>query len=90
MTPPRILTAIHLGLHGLNKRHGALDILWRRFSTSIRTERRRRKIKLKDFARNLGVTSTMVGFLERNKRPWSMDRAELAVKLLTRQEQWPD
>lgn len=67
-----------------------MDILWAKFSQSVRTERRRRKIKLKVFARGLDVTSTFAGMLEKNKRPWSIERAELAVKLLTRQEQWPD
>lgn len=90
MSPSRILSAIHLGQTALDAKHAALGFLWRKFSACIRSERRRRKIKLKDFASGLGVTPTMAAYMEGGIRPWGTKRAELAVKLLTRREQWPD
>lgn len=90
MTPQRIITSIHLGVANLAKDHSALKFLWRKFSSAIREERIRRGIKLKDFALGLGVTSTYAGYLEKNRREWSVERAELAIKLLTRRENWPD
>ncbi len=90
MTPPRILTAIQIGLTALDKEHAAMRMLWRKFSASVRADRKSRKIKLKVFAGRLGISPTLLGYLEKNRRPWTVARAELAVKLLTRREQWPD
>lgn len=44
---------------------------------------------MKRFAAGLGYTPAMVAMLETGKRPWPMNKAVLAVKLLTRREQWP-
>ncbi len=90
MTPPRILTAIHLGLHALSEEHAALKLLWRKFSHAMRDERRKRRIKLKDFAEKMGISPTYLAYMESGLRPWTVERAELAVKLLTRREQWPN
>ncbi len=61
-----------------------------RFARWFRTERIRRKIRLNQMARRLGYTSTMLMPLERGKRRWSTEKAQLAVKLLTRRDNWPD
>ncbi len=90
MTPPVILTAIRLGHSALDEKHAALNILWAKFGRAIRADRRRRKIRLKDFARGMGISPTYASYLESGKREWSIPRAELAVKLLTRREQWPE
>jgi hypothetical protein len=42
------------------------------------------------FAKKLGITGAMLALMETGKRRWPMARAELAVKLLTRREDWPD
>lgn len=90
MTPPVILTAIRLGLSALSHKHAAVDGLWRKFGAALRADRKRRKIPLKKMARGLGISPTYMSYLESGKREWSVARAELAVKLLTRREQWPD
>lgn len=89
MKPPVILTAIQLGQSVLNKQHVVLVDLWRKFGAAIRADRRARKIPLKAFARRLGYTPTMVSYLEAGERQWDMEKAKLAVKLLTRREAWP-
>ncbi len=90
MSPPVILTAIHLGLSALDKEHKALAELWGKFGASVRKERKRRKIALKAFAADLGISPTMASYLEAGTREWTVERAELAVRLLTRREDWPD
>lgn len=90
MTPPVILSAIRLGLTALSHKHESVGALWKRFGAAIRSDRKRRKIPLKVFARDLGCSTTMVSYLEAGSREWTVERAELAVKLLTRREQWPD
>jgi ribosome-binding protein aMBF1 (putative translation factor) len=67
-----------------------LDIMWRAFSLTVRKERRARGIRLEWFAKQLGYTRTMVSYLEAGQRRWPMEKAELAVKLLTRREEWPE
>ncbi len=49
-----------------------------------------RKTSRSAFARKLGITGAMLGHMEAGKRRWPIHRAELAVKLLTRREDWPD
>lgn len=91
MTPASVLTAVRLGERVLRDKHKALDLLWRRFGTAIRSARRKRRISLKSFARHLGYTSaTMVAMLESGQRRWPAGKAEKAVAILKRPEQWPD
>lgn len=49
-----------------------------------------RRISRAAFAKKLGVTRSMLGLMEAGERRWPIARAELAVKLLTRREDWPD
>lgn len=51
---------------------------------------RTRRISRSAFARKLGITGAMLALMERGDRRWPMARAKLAVKLLTRREDWPD
>jgi len=89
MKPRRILSAIRFGHLDLNAKYAVVKALWRDFGRALRADRRRRKIRLKDFARGMGISPTYASYLESGKREWSIPRAELAVKLLTRREQWP-
>lgn len=90
MTPLALLILIRFRLTVLDRKRDRLDKLWAELGPSIRKERRRRKIPLKKFARNLRCSTTFVAYLEGGKRPWTLKRAEKAVKLLTRREQWPE
>lgn len=49
-----------------------------------------RKQSRAEFARKLGVTGSMLALMETGKRRWPIRRAKLAVKLLTRRDNWPD
>lgn len=49
-----------------------------------------RKVSRARFARLLGVTGSMLALMETGKRRWPIARAKLAVRLLTRKEDWPD
>lgn len=90
MTPRSILTAVRLGQSVLRAEHKALDILWGKFGQAVRRERKSRGISPTVFASRLGVTPTMLSYMERGKRAWGMKRAEKVVSLLVRPEQWPD
>lgn len=90
LTPPVILFAIRRDLAALSHKHASVAGLWQKFGASIREDRKRRKIPLKKFAGGLDISSTYCSYLESGKREWSVERAELAVKLLTRREQWPN
>lgn len=91
MSPQSILTAVRMGESALRDRHKAIDILWRKFGQSVRAARRARGISLKAFAIDLGYTSsTMAAMLEAGERRWPAGKAERAVQLLKRPEQWPD
>lgn len=79
-----------MGIHALNAKHAALEILWRKFGHAIRHARRERGISAKRLARHLGVSPAMLGMLEKGKRTWSLARAEKAAKFVSRPEQWPD
>lgn len=91
MTPKTILSAVRMGELVLRDKHAAIDALWRKFGIAIRAARRARGISLKAFAIDLGYTSsTMVALLEAGERRWPAGKAERAVQLLNRPEQWPD
>lgn len=49
-----------------------------------------RKVSRRAFAKKLGITGAMLALMESGERRWPIKRAELAVKLLTRREDWPD
>lgn len=59
----------------------------KRFGQTIATNR---KVSRSQFAKKLGVTGSMLALMENGKRRWPIKRAELAVKLLTRRDNWPD
>lgn len=59
----------------------------KRFGRTIATNR---KVSRSKFAQKLGVTGSMLALMEGGKRRWPMARAKLAVRLLTRREDWPD
>ncbi len=91
MTPSSILTAVRMGESVLRDKHAAIDILWHKFGVAVRAARRARGISLKAFAIDLGYTSsTMAAMLESGDRRWPAGKAERAVQLLKRPEQWPD
>lgn len=91
MKPAAILTAVRLGERVLRDHHAAIDVLWRKFGIAIRSARRARRMSLKSFAVRLGYTSsTMVAMLEAGERRWPVGKAEKAVAMLNRPEQWPD
>lgn len=89
MTPAAILTRATTQTAQLVGHELRLEETWRAFGRAIRRERRTRRIQMKRFAAGLGYTPAMVAMLETGKRPWPMNKAVLAVKLLTRREQWP-
>ena len=90
MKPSAILLAVRMGIHALNEKHAALEILWCKFGHAIRHTRRERGISAKRLSRHLGVSPAMLGMLEKGKRTWSLKRAEKAAKFVSRPEQWPD
>ena len=91
MTPPQhILTDIHLRETLAAGANAVVKKAWDDFGRSIRRERIARRLSLRTFAKRMKVTGQMLAYLERGERRWTHKRAQLAVKLLTRQEQWPD
>lgn len=58
--------------------------LWRKFGLQVRKERKRLGLRLNDFADELGVSGTMVSYMESGSREWSEDRARKAVEILTK------
>lgn len=90
MTARAILDKTVLQSERLRKNTIEINRLWKQFGAAIRKERRERRIQLKVFASGLGYTSAMTSMLETGARSWPAGKAQLAVKLLTRPEQWPD
>lgn len=90
MLATSILNKITLAKAAEARRAQKIDAMWVKFGAAVRIERRTRKIPLKWFADQLGLTTAMVSYLEAGKRDWTLDRAELATRLLTRKEDWPD
>lgn len=85
-----ILASIKLRLAKARAAETATVEDWKRFGKQLREERKRRKIKRAVFADLLGYTPTMLSYLEHGTRKWALDKAELAVRLLTRRVQWPN
>jgi ribosome-binding protein aMBF1 (putative translation factor) len=90
MTPQIILTAVRLGQDALRDQHAVIKGLWKQFGASVKRTRLARRISRKALARHLRCTTAMIGLMENGQRPWKMERAEKAVRLLNRPEQWPD
>lgn len=90
MTPSSILTAIRLGETALSKKRAALLILWKKFGAEIASKRRAKGWSQGRLGKHLGYSGQMVALLEAGDRTWPMDKAEKAVRLMTRVEQWPD
>jgi len=90
VTPSHILSALRIGTAYLRKQHKALDILWGKFGLAVAESRKARKMSRAALGRKLGYTGQMIALLERNERQWPMAKAEKAVRLLQRPEQWPD
>ncbi len=90
MTPSSILTAIRLGETALNNRHQALLALWKKFGAEIANKRRAKGWSQGRLGKHLGYSGQMVALLEAGERTWPMDKAEKAVRLMTRPVQWPD
>lgn len=87
MNPSAALADLHFA-KGVSDRANARDAAaHHRFGRTIATNR---KVSRSKFAAKLGVTGSMLALMEGGKRRWPMKRAELAVKLLTRREDWPD
>lgn len=84
------LAAVKIASGILKHEESELAQAWSEFSREFSAERRRRRIPKSVFAGKLGVTGQMLAYLERGKRAWTVKRAELAIKLLTRREQWPN
>lgn len=87
MTPTLAL----LNLHEAGKKCADTDARDARahhaFGKIIAKERKQSRA---EFARKLGVTGSMLALMETGKRRWPLARAKLAVKLLTRRDNWPD
>ena len=90
MTPSTILSAVRLGESALRKHHASLRLLWAKFGIAIASARNARGMSRSALGRKLGYTGQMIALLERNERHWPMAKAEKAVHLLQRPEQWPD
>jgi DNA-binding XRE family transcriptional regulator len=90
MTPDHILSAIRLGEATLNKQHGAVTLLWRKFGAEIKARRAARNMSQAQLGKHLGYSGQMVALLEKGSRIWPMKKAERAVAVLTRPVQWPD
>lgn len=89
MIPAEILTLVQRRIDRMAGNRADIVFLWKRFGNSVRVLRRKRRIKLSDFAKALGRTAAMTSFMESGKRQWPLDKAKLAVKLL-RHPMWPD
>ena len=60
------------------------EILWRQFGEAVRSERKRKRIRLNLFAGELGVSPAMVSYMESGKRNWGIGMARKAVLILSR------
>ena len=84
MPPHRILKTIDFFQKKQDIEAQYIDQLWLEFGTSVRETRRQRNIGLNTFSNELGVSKTMVSFLESGKRQWNLGMAKRAVKLLSK------
>lgn len=85
-----ILWLARIRQKGADSAQAVVTKTWVQFGQAIRKSRRARKISLRVFAKRLKVTHQMLSYMESGERRWTFDRAELAVKLLTRKDEWPD
>jgi hypothetical protein len=84
MIPAEILTLVQRRIDRIEGNRADLAFLWKRFGHAVRETRRSRRIKLADFAKGLSRTPTMCSYMEAGKRVWPLDKAKLAVKLLSK------
>lgn len=82
MTPARLLKTIDSFQRKQGREVRYIESLWCIFGQSIREQRKKRNIGLKEFSRRMQCSRAMIGFLESGKRQWNFDMAKRAVKLL--------
>jgi hypothetical protein len=87
MTPTLAIAHLRTATVLSARSDAALRKAHRSFGRMIAANRRTSR---RAFAAKLGVTGAMLALMECGKRRWPIARAELAVRLLTRREQWPD
>lgn len=87
MTPLLALSNLHLVAAECTKAAAATTAAHKSFGQIIAKERKQSRA---EFARRLGVTGSMLALMEGGQRRWPIKRAKLAVRLLTRREEWPD
>lgn len=83
MTAHHLLTVLTTRENKHAENAAEIKQLWKKFGLQVRRERKRRGIKLADFAAVLGVSGAMVSYMESGVREWSEDRAKRAVEVLT-------
>jgi DNA-binding transcriptional regulator YiaG len=88
--PSHILTGLHLRETIATAAQAVVIRAWKDFGKSIKHHRLSKNLSLRTFAKRLKITGQMLNYLETGQRRWTFERAELAVKLLTRKEEWPD
>lgn len=86
----RLLDSLEAKQRASYKQAAATRRLWTEFGHLVREERRHRKIRLKDFARHLSVSTAMASYLENGGRQWSVNQAKQALRCLIRPPMWPD
>jgi hypothetical protein len=88
--PSSILAVVRDAADRRAKAERNYERMWTAFGKSFKNERTRRRISLRTMGKRLKITGQMLNYLETGQRRWTFERAELAVKLLTRKEEWPD
>jgi DNA-binding transcriptional regulator YiaG len=89
-SPSHLLTGIRLRETLAAGANAVVLKAWKDFGKSIKHHRLSKNLSLRTFAKRLKITGQMLNYLETGQRRWTFERAELAVKLLTRKEEWPD
>jgi ribosome-binding protein aMBF1 (putative translation factor) len=84
MPPHRILKTIDFFQRKQNDDAQYIDGLWKDFGASVRETRRDQCIGLRAFAKQMKVSSAMIGYLESGKRQWNFEMARKAVKILSK------
>jgi ribosome-binding protein aMBF1 (putative translation factor) len=84
MPPHRILKTIDFFQKKQAISDDFIGTLWKDFGKSVRESRKKKGVGLKEFSNMIGVSRSMVGFLESGKRQWNFEMARKAVKLLNK------
>jgi ribosome-binding protein aMBF1 (putative translation factor) len=90
MNAALILWQARIREKGAESAQAVVEKTWKQFGVAIKRSRLKRNLSLRTFAKRLKITGQMLNYLETGQRRWTFERAELAVKLLTRKEEWPD